>query len=172
MKGLLLAVLLAVASLPAKADVYTLIGARLAVMEDVAAWKDARGVPVEDKEREKVVLEAAGERAAAEGLDRSLATAFFAAQIEAAKDIQRCAIARWEQGEAERPTNPPDLKSEIRPRLITLGAEILDAIAGTLRTGGRVDDRARFDEALAPHCIEAATRETLFAELSALALAD
>ncbi|NIP77428.1 MAG: chorismate mutase, partial [Xanthomonadales bacterium] len=61
----------------------------------VAAWKHARGKPVEDLEREAVVVDRAAADAAAAGLDPETARPFFMAQIDAAKSVQHCWIARW-----------------------------------------------------------------------------
>ncbi|MEM9761891.1 MAG: gamma subclass chorismate mutase AroQ [Pseudomonadota bacterium] len=170
MRALLLAAALALASVavaPA-ADVYTLMAKRLAVMEDVAAWKHAAGKPIEDKEREAVVLDAAVKNAKAEGIEEAGARVFFRSMIEAAKDIQACEIARWEAGEATPPAEPKDLNAEIRPQLIILGRQILGAIRRSLEAGDALSDRAAFDTAMAIDCLSPARAEGMYDALGGL----
>lgn len=84
---------------------------RLAFMPLVASWKSARGVPIEDLERERMVLEAAERNAARFGLDPGPVRDWFALQIDLAKAVQR-----------RTPAAPPTLElEEIRPALIRLG---------------------------------------------------
>ncbi|MEM6942446.1 MAG: gamma subclass chorismate mutase AroQ [Pseudomonadota bacterium] len=150
------------------AKVYALVAERLSVMEDVAAWKHANGKPVEDLEREAVVLEAAVKNAQAEGIGEEGAEAFFQAMIDGAKDIQNCAIARWEAGDAEPPSDPPNLTEEIRPRLIILGRKILGSIRRSLEEGSGLEDRAAFDEAMALDCLSPASRDGIYTAMTRL----
>ena len=108
------------------------VNARLSLMKPVAAWKLDKGVAVEDLAREKVVLDKAVASAEQLGINAASTRAFFQAQIEAAKEIQRCWIKRWQSGAAPKMTEYPDLKDEIRPDLIRLGREILVRFKATL----------------------------------------
>lgn len=84
---------------------------RLAFMPPVASWKAARGVPIEDRERERMVLEAAKRNAARFGLDPQPVRDWFMLQIDLAKAVQR-----------RTPAAAPSLELEaIRPALIRLG---------------------------------------------------
>jgi len=84
---------------------------RLAFMPPIAWWKSARGVPIEDLERERVVLEAAERNAARFGLDPQAVRDWFALQIDLAKAVQR-----------RTPAAAPTLELEaMRPALIRLG---------------------------------------------------
>ncbi|MYH23592.1 MAG: transporter substrate-binding domain-containing protein [Holophagales bacterium] len=84
---------------------------RLAFMSPIASWKSARGVPLEDLERERVVLEAAERSAARFGLDSQSVRDWFALQIDLAKAVQR-----------RTPAAAPTLELEaMRPALIRLG---------------------------------------------------
>ncbi len=85
------------------------------MMQPAAAWEDTRGVAVEDKAREAIVLEKAVEAAKARGIAPQGSEAFFRAQIEVAKEIQFCWLERWESSAATPPAEVPDLKTEIRP---------------------------------------------------------
>ena len=96
---------------------------RLAFMPVVAAWKRARGVPIEDLERERLVLAAAESSAVKFGLDPRPVREWFALQIDLAKAVQR-------RTAAAEPTL--DLE-EVRPALIRLGerqVRALRALAG------------------------------------------
>jgi cyclohexadienyl dehydratase len=120
----LLAILLLLPPKTATAEepLFRLIDARLALMRAVAAHKWQFQLAVEDSAREAIVVEKARQSAIRAGIVPDTAEAFFRNQIEAAKEIQRYWFTRWEQGLA--PETAPDLNSEIRPQLITLGHKI------------------------------------------------
>lgn len=122
---------------PSAADIFQLVNERLAFMKDVATYKAKNGEPVEDKVRERVVIEKAKQRALKAGLDPASTEAFFRAQIAAAKAIQYRYLAGWSFS-PEVPGNPPrDLVEEIRPELLRLGNDIIAAIKQYLATGHR-----------------------------------
>jgi len=137
---------------------FNAVNDRLSHMQAVAAWKADNDRPVEDLEREKVVMEAARRQAAEVGLPADSVTHFFQAQIDAAKDIQSCWIARWEEG-AARPETVPDLVDEVRPALLRLGDSILQELA---RTSVAAGDRKAFDAALTVDCLSEQSRQALF----------
>lgn len=84
---------------------------RLAFMPAIASWKSTRGVPIEDPERERVVLDAVEQTAARFGLDPEPVRSWFALQIDLAKVVQR-----------RTPPAAPALELDaIRPALIRLG---------------------------------------------------
>ncbi len=86
---------------------------RLAFMPPIASWKSARGLPIEDLERERAVLDAAERSAVRYGLDPKPVRDWFALQIDLAKAVQRRTAAA-----PPKPTLGPDT---IRPALIRLG---------------------------------------------------
>lgn len=96
----------------------------------IAAAKRAKGLPIEDLEREKKVLSGAAERARAAGLPEQRVVDLFAALIEASKDIQRAS------GPVEPPVELETLRlvlGELDERLVAeLAAGPLDA-AGSER---------------------------------------
>ena len=104
------------------------IDERLALMPLVAEAKRLSLVPVEVPARETRVLEAAvaGVRRAEDELESARRETipevairkFFAAQIEAAKWLQRETLAGTV---ASRSGTPPDLETELRPALIRIG---------------------------------------------------
>ncbi len=149
------------------------IADRLALMKPVAAWKRDHGVAVEDRAREAIVLESATEQAAKAGLAVETARPFFEAQIAAAKNIQRCWIARWDAG-APPPRPPPDLGTEIRPKLLEIGAALLTDVRAALAGGVAFDETraAAFAAATDLDCLSAAARDAIYRQLSGLQLAE
>ena len=105
---------------------------RLAFMPPIAAWKAARGVSIEDLERERAVLDEAERNAVEFGLEPAPVRDWFELQIDLAKAVQRRTPA------AAVPTL--DLQA-IRPVLIRLGerqARALRALAAG-RTADELD---------------------------------
>jgi len=104
------------------------IDERLSLMATVAIVKRASGVPLEVPEREQLVIEKAAESVLEAASQRGvmppsflLIQAFFRAQLEAAKQIQRAAVA--DPGLAS-PDDLPDLEADLRPALLQIGARI------------------------------------------------
>jgi chorismate mutase len=105
-----------------------LMRSRLDVMHDVARWKWAAKAPIEDPGREAALLRDVAERGKALGLDPATTRAFFAAQIEAAKLVQRADFRRWEDNPQAQPTEAPDLAGVLRPRIDALNRRLLEAL--------------------------------------------
>ena len=122
--------------------------------------------------REAVVLEQASAAAAEAGLVAATARPFFAAQVEAAKDIQRCWTARWDAGAPLPPSPPPDLSTEIRPRLLEIGAALLADIEAALTSGVVFDQTlaADFAAAVDLDCLSPAARAAVYRDLAGLRL--
>ena len=120
------------------AAIYVLIRERLVFMEEVALFKARNAIPVEDLEREAVVLESAKKQAGRLGLDADSVGVFYRAQIDAAKAIQHRFRADW-LSEANPRGSPRDLRTEIRPLLLALGGRIARSIHGFLTDGGRFE---------------------------------
>jgi len=163
-----LATLLLVFVQPVSADpranaVFEQIGERLQLMKSVAAWKRANGTPVEDLERETVVLQKSIDAAVKLGLDPEGARSFFNMQITAAKEIQHCWIERWKGGHAVPPARVPDLKTDIRPRLLTIGDALLSNIKTALAEGTVFDQRhlADFAQRTDIDCLRPTRRDEL-----------
>lgn len=106
----------------AQAELYRLITDRLLLMKPVAAYKWVHQLPIEDLDREKIVINSALEDGLVYSINVDDSKSFFTAQIEAAKDIQSCWFARWRIGNA--PDTADDLANIIRPKLISLGRDI------------------------------------------------
>jgi chorismate mutase len=105
-----------------------LMRSRLDVMHDVARWKWAKKSPIEDPEREAALLQDVAAKGIPMGLHPDMTRAFFAAQIEAAKIIQRADFGRWEADHQGPEGKAPDLAGVLRPRIDALNRELLAAL--------------------------------------------
>ena len=108
----------------------SLVDQRLQLMQGVAAYKYANHIAIENKQREKIVLESALASARKQQLDPVTLEPFFHLQIKLAKIIQKGWIDSWET-EGLVPTKKnvaADLKTEIRPKLISLGAQLVEQL--------------------------------------------
>ncbi len=171
--AVLLVLTLPVSANPDAKPVFERIAERLSLMKSVAAWKRARSVAVEDLAREAVVLEKATRGAEKHGLAADTTRPFFEAQILAAKDIQNCWIGRWNKDEASVPDSVPDLKTEIRPKLITVGAALVAEVTSALNAGVEFgeDKTADFDRIVVLDCLSPETRGRIYRKLGAIRLA-
>ena len=136
-----------------------LVDERLALMPDVARYKWNRQQAIEDLPREQALLDAVKAQAPQYGLAPERAVAFFAAQIEASKVLQRERFAEWQrtgQGPFEQVR---DLAVDIRPRLDALNPRLLAALAAFDGTaprrafgalGATAESPSAVDVALAP----------------------
>ena len=146
----------------AEPSLFQAISERLSYMEDVGAYKAQNKIPVEDDEREKIVLSKAKELAAAHGLDHNSMERFFIAQISAAKAIQY--RYRAELLTRVIPTRPIDLQSDIRPELDRLDSDIVKLFATALQSRSAIAEerRERFMSTLKSRLLVDAEREALF----------
>ena len=99
-----------------------LVGRRLELMPLVAAWKQRHGAPIEDLERERVVLDAVERDAATLELDPVPARRLFSLLIDLAKRVQR----RSGESTTGSPAAAIEL-DQLRPLLLALGTRILEA---------------------------------------------
>jgi ABC-type amino acid transport substrate-binding protein/chorismate mutase len=113
--------------LDAATELVDLLARRFAFMPLVAELKARGGQPIEDRERERQVVEAAGRRARELGLPEAAVAELFRLQIELSKAVQL----------RQREPSTLDLGSQIRPALIELGDRILEALARA-RAEGRL----------------------------------
>ena len=114
-------------SLQASEDLGHLVRARLDLARPVALAKLYSRAPIEDRGRERAVLDDVRRRAPGFGLDPDRAVRFFAAQIEASKAAQRAWQAQWAREGA--PFDPrPNLARDVRPKLDRLTPKMLEAL--------------------------------------------
>lgn len=125
-----------------------LMNERLAVQADVARYKWNAGQAIEDREREAALIATVTRLAPEHGLQPEPAQAFFTAQIEAGKAIQRTLFQRWRDAGQGRFADAPDLATVIRPALDRLTPALLAALAAARPTLSEPDARSRI--AIAP----------------------
>jgi len=116
------------ANSPELTKLFQLVDQRLQVMDDVALYKFAHGIPIENKQREAVVLASVIKNAGKNNLKPESVEAFFQLQITLAKQIQQGWTDQW-RAQGKSPSTVaadiPDLQTDIRPQLIRLGAQIV-----------------------------------------------
>lgn len=162
---------------PSPKPVFDLINQRLAQMEGVALYKAQHGLAVEDKSREKVVINRAQESAAAAGLDPSSVASFYQLQIQAAKAIQYRYLADWtfDQNATHQTAThqtAESLDTQIRPALIRLGDELVTAMKTFLESKGcfRADQLPLFLESITVEHLTEDEKKTLFESMSKIDL--
>lgn len=142
---------------------FDLVGYRLDLMKDVAAAKWQGKLAIEDLDRESIVIEKAAADALTYGLKPASSRFFFAMQIEAAKEIQRYWFAEW-AGDREFAPPQADLRNDIRPKLLSMGTSIIEAIADSYP----ITDRSlanRFVRSVHIEGLSDATKHALFRAL-------
>ena len=102
---------------------------RLLLMEDVARYKWNTKAPIEDLERQRVVLHKVVASAEAHGVPVGFASEFFQAQITAAKAIQSRLLEEWKRVGVGSFPDAPDLKTDLRPAIGALTGRIIDSLA-------------------------------------------
>ncbi|MGM3173011.1 chorismate mutase [Dickeya lacustris] len=115
-------------------DLAAQVNQRLSYMKDVAGYKAAHHLAIEDLQQEENVLKASRQQATQYGLDADSVTPFIQAQMDAAKAIQYRYRADWL---ATPETNwQPRPLDEVRASIATLNAALLQQLAETLRQQG------------------------------------
>ena len=108
------------------------IADRLSVMKDVAAYKYAEGLPIEDRDRENAIIERFSTAAQFENLPKEYVTSIIVDQIEAAKLIQTDYITGWENGWLQvEPQSEP--LSVIRTQIDEINARLINSVAAGLK---------------------------------------
>ena len=151
------------------------IDERLALMSWVAESKRRAGSAIEDAAREARVLQAgaravlaAAKRDGVSAPPEAAVGAFYRAQIEAAKTIQR----RTLQGAVSRSAEPSDLKQILRPALIRIGDRMAQLIVALYRAPRGLDSDFEFEQkierALRAQKLDPTTLETMRRTIVAL----
>ncbi len=106
-----------------------LIDERLGVAPLVAQSKWNSGAPIDDPARERSILQDVAQRAALAGLEPGLAAAFFQAQFDAGKLLQRRLHAQWRAQGLAPFADVPDLGRSVRPVLDRLTPQLIATLA-------------------------------------------
>ena len=121
-----------------------LMAQRLAIMPGVAAYKWTHDLAIEDLGREAEILRRLTDQAVSAALEADFAQAFFKAQIDAAKSVQRQLHQAWQADARPRNLAAPDLKAEVRPALDRLTPRLLTALKRNETHFGSAFVRERF----------------------------
>ncbi|WP_284601555.1 chorismate mutase [Dickeya dadantii] len=116
------------------ADLASLVNQRLGYMKDVAGYKAAHHLAIEDLQQEDNVLKASRQQATQYGLDADSVTPFIQAQMDAAKAIQYRYRADW-LAVPEKDWQPRSL-DEVRAQIAKLNGVLLQQLADTLHKQG------------------------------------
>ncbi|MBX9445976.1 chorismate mutase [Dickeya chrysanthemi] len=111
-----------------------LVNQRLSYMKDVAGYKAAHHLAIEDLQQEDNVLKASRQQATQYGLDADSVTPFIQAQMDAAKAIQYRYRADW-LAVPEKNWQPRPL-DEVRVQIAKLNGVLLQQLADTLHKQG------------------------------------
>jgi cyclohexadienyl dehydratase len=155
-------------------EVFRLLGERLQMMRDVAAWKHLHHAPIVDSTREQQVLEQTVQRAADLGLEPRSARELLALQIQLAVRVQQSLEAGWQSG-MQAPLQAPDLQTELRPRLDAIGEQLLQSLslaAARLRDAEAGAHLAEYARAIDVPQINDADRESLVRAVAAVRAKD
>lgn len=156
---------------------------RLSLMPAVARFKRHAGLPIEVPEREQRVVDAgwqsvvaAAARSGRAPPPRAEVEAFYRAQIEAAKEIQRRVVAadagaRGSGGASDAEDHGPDLDTQLRPALIRIGDRMAELVVRLPGASDRDIERA-VDAALPRHELAPGTLTEIARATRALALDD
>ena len=101
---------------------------RIELSDKVAAAKFGTPQPIDDPTREQQVLDAVATTSPGVGVDPADARRFFRDQIEASKVVQRGLYAEWTAHPQRRPTDRPNLGTEVRPELDRITTTILEQL--------------------------------------------
>ncbi|EPF3215182.1 chorismate mutase [Enterobacter hormaechei] len=123
------------ATLPELAEA---LNTRFEVMKDVAGYKAANHLPIEDLPREKNVLLKAEDAARDAMLDPQSIDAFVQTQMAVSKNIQYRYLDRWRL-QPEKAWQPRPL-AEVRAQILELDNTILNLISRQIMTGGGFGD--------------------------------
>ena len=104
---------------------------RIMTADQVAAAKFGTDQPIDDPPREQQVLDSVAAASPAMGLSAPESAQFFRDQIDANKVVQRGLYQRWRADPQQRPTDRPDLNTQIRPQLDRLTINILHQLQAT-----------------------------------------
>ena len=92
-------------------NVVSLASSRLALARSVAQWKWHNKQPIDDPQREAILLDGLMKLAPNFGMDPAFAEAFFRDQFAASKEVQNALFAQWRQGNPPPAPDPSSFES-------------------------------------------------------------
>jgi chorismate mutase len=126
---------------------------RLLIAQQVALAKWDSGAAVEDLPREAQVIAGAVRDGVSRGLDPTLVSNFFEAQIEANKVIQYSVLADWRRAGRAPAHAPIDLVATVRPELDHVQAALIAELADTMAIRASTTCRADVAKAIGKYVL-------------------
>jgi chorismate mutase len=127
---------------------------RLRIADQVALAKWDNGTAVEDLPREAQVIVGAVRDGDSRGLDPTLVSNFFKAQIEANKVIQYSLLADWHRSGRAPAHAPINLAATIRPQLDRVQTALIAELADTTAIRSSTTCRADVAKAIGKYILE------------------
>ncbi len=165
--------LLLISSSLAEADegsLFDLIHARLNLMDEVAAYKWLHKLPIEDLQRETIVVSNAIHQGLRTGIQVKSSRQFFRQQIHAAKEIQHYWFDYWKGNPT--PKKAPDLNGVLRPALIRLSNDITNKLSTLKHSRFNESNRSQFLEDLSVKGLSEHSKQNLYDSLIAIKFYD
>lgn len=146
-------------------EVFNIINERLSYMEDVALFKAQRHLPIEDMERENLVVNEAIISAQNSGLSLTHMESFIRAQISVAKAVQYRHRADFLSNTTQR--KPRDLQKVVRPLLLHLNDKLIEQLVVYLKSYGsfNVDQYNEFEKAINVKHVTISDKQLIFRAL-------
>ncbi|ALM53256.1 gamma subclass chorismate mutase AroQ [Halomonas huangheensis] len=141
---------------------------RLMIAPDVAKAKWNSGAPINVPERETQILDRVVVEARQQGVDEDLAHSFFQDQFDASKTVQQQLHQQWQQESRPPFDSPPDLASDIRPRLDVLTPQMIQSLSEFQALESNHATQQYFKEQVADAIAEADYPQALDIALQAL----
>lgn len=150
---------------PGLDQLFSTINERLGYMESVALYKAQNKLPVENLERENIVIADAVKAAELEGLNPDSIEEFFSAQIAVAKAIQY--RYRAELLSTQNPSQAADLDDIVRPAISKLGKQIVTLLANCLKSTETIKatDIEYFNQSINTRFVTTLDKKMLFGAL-------
>lgn len=151
-------------------EVFNIINERLTYMEDVALFKAHRHLPVEDVEREKLVVAETIISAQNSGIDLTHLESFIRAQMSVAKAVQYRHRADFLSNTPLR--QPSDLQETVRPLLLRLNDRLIEQLAMYLESCGsfNADQYNEFEKAITVKYVTTSDKQLMFRALQEVAM--
>lgn len=108
---------------------------RLVIMHEVARTKWNENLSLEDKTREQQILADLVEQSSQYGLEKKWVTAFFQAQMDASKEMQKNNFTLWQKEGLLKFEQVLDLKNELRFYIDQLNQEMMELLSKIYKKG-------------------------------------
>ncbi len=146
-------------------EVFNIINERLSYMEDVALFKAQKHLPIEDVERENLVVDKAINSTQNSGLSLTHMESLVRALMSVAKAVQYRHRADFLSNTSLR--KPRDLQKVVRPSLLRLNDKLIEQLAVYLKSYGSFnsDQYNEFEKAINVKYVTMSDKQLIFRAL-------